>query len=252
MNLFDLSGKKAIVTGGSRGLGRAMAEGLHNAGAEVVIIATSDSVFKTAEEIGSNGAKVYGVKGNLSDRTDLTNAFNNAVEALGDTLDILVNAAGITRRTKCEDYTIEDWDSVIETNLTAVFSMCQLSGRIMIKKGKGKIINVASLASFFGGITICAYSASKGGVAQITKSFANEWGSKGININAIAPGYFVTDLNTGLMNDPVRSEKIITRIPAGRWGIPEDIQGITVFLASEASNYINGTVIPVDGGYLGF
>jgi len=250
MNLFDLTGKKAIVTGASGGLGRGMAEGLHQVGAEVVIIDITDNVSSVADEIGASGVKVYGVKGNLKDREDLKRSFYEAVEKLGGSLDILVNCAGIQRRSKCEDFPIEYWDDVIEVNLTSVFELCQLAGRIMLNKGKGKIINVASMLSFFGGYTVPAYAASKGGVAQLTKALSNEWAGRGVNVNAIAPGYMATSLNTALINDPARNEKILARIPAGRWGQPEDVKGIIVFLASEASNYINGAIIPVDGGYL--
>jgi len=250
MNLFDLTGKKAIVTGASGGLGRGMAEGLHQVGAEVVIIDITDNVSSVADEIGASGVKVYGVKGNLKDREDLKRSFDEAVEKLGGSLDILVNCAGIQRRSKCEDFPIEYWDDVIEVNLTSVFELCQLAGRIMLNKGRGKIINVASMLSFFGGYTVPAYAASKGGVAQLTKALSNEWAGRGVNVNAIAPGYMATSLNTALINDPARNEKILARIPAGRWGQPEDVKGIIIFLASEFSNYINGAVIPVDGGYL--
>lgn len=252
INPFDLSGKKAIVTGGNRGLGRGMVEGLHNAGAEVVIIATKDNVLSIAEEIGTTGPKVYGIKGNLKDREELKRSFDEAVEKLGGNLDILINCAGIQRREKCENFLIEDWDDVIEINLTSVFQLCQLAGRVMLNKGHGKIINVASMLSFFGGYTVPAYAASKGGVAQLTKALSNEWAGRGVNVNAIAPGYMATSLNTALINDPIRNEKILARIPAGRWGQAEDVKGIAVFLASEASNYISGTIIPVDGGYLNY
>lgn len=251
MSMFDLTGKKAIVTGGSGGLGRGLAEGLHEAGAELVIIGVSDRCFSMAAEMGKAGAKVYGVKGDLSDRQALQRAFAEAVEKLGGRLDILVNSAGIQRRSPCADFPIEDWDAVIETNLNAVFLLCQLAGRLMIKQGKGKIINVASMLSFFGGYTVPAYAASKGGIAQLTKALSNEWAKLGINVNAIAPGYIDTPLNTALINDPVRNKKILDRIPAGRWGTPEDVKGIAVFLAAEASNYVDGAIIPVDGGYLG-
>ena len=250
MNLFDLTGKKAIVTGASGGLGRGMAEGFHWVGAEVVIIDIMDNVSSVANEIGASGAKVYGVKGNLKDREDLKRSFDEAVEKLSGSLDILVNCAGIQRRSKCEDFPIEYWDDVIEVNLTSVFELCQLAGRIMLNKGKGKIINVASMLSFFGGYTVPAYAASKGGVAQLTKALSNEWAGRGVNVNAIAPGYMATSLNTALINDSARNEKILARIPAGRWGQPEDVKGVIIFLASEASNYINGAIIPVDGGFL--
>jgi len=250
MKYFDLSGKKAIVTGGSGGLGRGMVEGLVEAGAEVVIIGVSDKGHTVAKELNNLGYKTYAVKGNLGNREDLPNIFNEAIEKLGGTLDILVNSAGIQRRNKCEDFSMQDWDDVINVNLTSVFSLCQLAGRKMIESGKGKIINVASMLSFFGGYTVPAYAASKGGVAQITKAFANEWASKGININAIAPGYMDTQMNVKLINDKMRNAEILSRIPAARWGTSEDMKGIIIFLASEASDYINGAIIPVDGGYL--
>ena len=172
------------------------------------------------------------------------------LEITGGKLDILVNCAGIQRRHELEEFPIEDWDEVIEVNLTSCFELCQLAGRIMLKQGKGKIINLASMISFFGGIRIPAYAASKGGIAQLTKSLAVGWADKGIQVNALAPGYMATDMNTALLEDPVRSSSILSRIPAGRWGVPEDMAGPCVFLASDASDYVNGAVIPVDGAYL--
>lgn len=163
----------------------------------------------------------------------------------------MVNAAGIQRRNKCEDFTLEDWEAVIDVNLTSLFLLCQCAGRVMLKQGKGKIINVASMLSFFGGQTVPAYAASKGGVAQLTKALSNEWASKGISVNGIAPGYMATEMNTALVEDEVRNEQILGRIPVGRWGNGDDMKGITVFLASEASNYFSGAIMPVDGGYLG-
>jgi 2-deoxy-D-gluconate 3-dehydrogenase len=250
MSLFSISGKKAIVTGASGGLGRGMAEGLLEEGAEVVIIGLSERVHQTAAELVKTGAKVHAVQGDLRDRAKLTAAFEAAVKLLGGTLDIIINCAGIQRRNKCEDFTLEDWDEVLDVNLTTVFILSQLAGRIMLQQGKGKIINIASMLSFFGGYTVPAYAASKGGVAQLTKALSNEWAGKGINVNAIAPGYMDTAMNTALKNDPDRNEQILGRIPAGRWGLPADLKGVAVFLASEASNYINGAIIPVDGGYL--
>jgi 2-deoxy-D-gluconate 3-dehydrogenase len=251
MNMFDLTGKKAIVTGGASGLGRGLVEGLHEAGAEVAIIDITDQIDAIANEIGRSGAKVFGIKGNLGDREQLTQAFQASVAKLDGTLDILVNCAGIQRRNSCVDFTAKDWDDVIELNLSVTFLLSQMAGRIMAKKNKGKIINIASLLSFFGGYTVPAYAASKGGVAQLTKAFSNEWASLGINVNAIAPGYMDTPLNTALIADKERNRKILARIPAGRWGTPEDLKGVAIFLASEASNYVNGAIIPVDGGYLG-
>lgn len=250
MKSFDLNGKKAIVTGGGSGLGRGMAEGLHEAGAEVVIIDIADSVVDVAKEMAASGAMVYGVKGNLGDREDLKAAFQCAVDKLGGRLDIIVNSAGIQRRSKCEEFPIEHWDEVLEINLTSVFQLCQLAGQKMLEQGKGKIINVASMLSFFGGYTVPAYAASKGGVAQLTKAMANEWAGRGVNVNAVAPGYMDTMMNVALVNDPGRNEQILARIPAGRWGTPDDMKGIVIFLASDYADYINGAIIPVDGGYL--
>jgi len=188
MDLFDLHGKTALVTGGNRGLGKGMAEGLCEAGAKVVIMAKSDSVFTTAEEFVSRGFDVKAVQCDLSDENSIRASFNKALELLGGRIDILVNNAGIQRRHKCEDFPLSDWDDVLNVNLRSVFILCQLAGREMLKRGSGKIINVSSMLAFFGGYTVPAYAASKGGVAQLTKALANEWASRGINVNAIAPG----------------------------------------------------------------
>jgi len=251
MKLFDLTGKKAIVTGGTRGLGKGMVEGLLEAGAEVAIIGVSNKVFETVKEFNSKGYKTYAVQGDIGKKTEVENIFNQALNLLGGKLDILVNAAGIQRRNKCEEFTLEDWEDVINVNLTSLFLFCQCAGRIMLENGGGKIINVASMLSFFGGQTVPAYAASKGGVAQLTKALSNEWASKNINVNGIAPGYMATEMNTALVEDEVRNAQILSRIPQGRWGNGDDMKGITVFLASEASGYFNGAIIPVDGGYLG-
>lgn len=251
MELFNLEGKKAVVTGGSRGLGRGMAEGLAAAGAEVIITGISKRVIKTAAELREKGWPVQAVRVDLRNRDDLKKSFALIMEKFAGQLDILINNAGIQRRNQAEEFSEKDWDDVIEVNLNAVFLLSQLAAREMLKNKQGKIINIASLLSFFGGYTVPAYAASKGGIAQLTKAFANEWASKGINVNAVAPGYMDTEMNTALVNDPERNQLIMSRIPAGRWGNPEDLKGIAVFLASDASNYLNGTVIPVDGGYLG-
>ena len=250
MNLFDLTGKRAIVTGGGRGLGRGMATGLAEAGAKVVIIGSSKAVFNTAEELRAQGLDVTGLQGDLSDRAAIPETFDKAVELLGGGVDILLNNAGVQRRNRCENFTLEDWDTVINVNLNAVFQLCQLAGRKMLEQGSGKIINMASMLSFFGGFTVPAYAASKGGVAQLTKALSNEWSGKNIQVNAIAPGYMATEMNTALINDEGRNKEILGRIPAGRWGTPDDMKGLAVFLASHASDYISGAVIPVDGGYL--
>jgi len=250
MNMFNIEGKKAIVTGGTRGLGHGMAEALLEAGCEVVIIGSSDRLFKTIEEFTEKGFKCYGVKADLGIRGENYRAFEEAMVYLKDEVDILVTAAGIQRRHSAEDFPIDEWDQVINVNLNSVFIMCQLSGRVMLKKGKGKIINIASMASFFGGQTVPAYSAAKGGVAQLTKELTNDWASRGININAIAPGYMSTDMNEAIIDNEDRYKQISDRIPTQRWGTPEDMKGVTIFLSSAASDYINGAIIPVDGGYL--
>lgn len=251
-NLFDLTGKKAIVTGGTRGLGKSMAEGLMEAGAEVVIFGTSDKVHAVAEEFCAKGLKCTGLKVDLDKREDRKAGFNKAVEILGG-LDIILNAAGIQRRYPSPEFPMEDWDDVLEVNLSAPFDLSQMAAREFLKKEKpyGKIINIASMLSFFGGQTVPAYAASKGGVAQFSKGMCNELASKGININCIAPGYMDTDMNTAL-TDPEnpRFKTITDRIPAGRWGTGADMKGTAIFLASAASDYLNGAVIPVDGGYL--
>ena len=251
MNRFDIKGKKAIVTGGTRGLGRGMAEGLLEEGCEVVIVGSSEGVHRVAEEFHSRGFACHGVQADLGSREQTLACFRSCMELLGGDLDILVNAHGIQRRHQPEEFPLSDWDDVISVNLSSVFVLCQEAGRVMLPKGRGKIINIASMISFFGGQTIPAYAASKGGVAQLTKALSNDWAGKGIQINAIAPGYMATDMNTALM-DPAnpRYQQITDRIPAHRWGTPDDMKGICVFLASPASDYITGAVIPVDGGYL--
>ena len=251
MNRFDIKGKKAIVTGGTRGLGHGMAEGLLEEGCEVVIVGSSEGVHRVAEEFRSRGFACHAVQADLGSREQTLACFRSCMELLGGDLDILVNAHGIQRRHQPEEFPLSDWDAVISVNLSSVFVLCQEAGRVMLPKGRGKIINIASMISFFGGQTIPAYAASKGGIAQLTKALSNDWAGKGIQINAIAPGYMATDMNTALM-DPAnpRYQQITDRIPAHRWGTPDDMKGICVFLASPASDYITGAVIPVDGGYL--
>lgn len=251
MKLFDLTNRKAIVTGATRGLGHGMAEGLMEAGCEVVVVGSGDSAFAVAQEFSKKGFKCHGITIDLRDRAKRKEGFAKAVEMLGGHLDILVNAAGIQRRNLSEDFLIEDWDDVLEINLTAVFDLCQMAGQQFIRQNsKGKIVNIASMLSFFGGYTVPAYAASKGGVAQLTKALANEWTGKGINVNAIAPGYMATEMNTALINQKTRNEEILARIPAHRWGTPDDMKGLCIFLSSDASDYMAGAVIPCDGGYL--
>jgi 2-deoxy-D-gluconate 3-dehydrogenase len=250
-NMFDLTGKKAIVTGAARGLGRGIAEALAGAGAEVVILDVSDAARDTAAEFRAAGAVAHAVKGNLLDRADLERSFRESVDVLGGRLDILVNNAGTHDRRACLDLPVEAWDRVLELNITAVYQLCRLAGPIMIKQRSGKIINMGSMLSFIGGYNASAYAVSKAGIAQLTKSLSNEWAGYNVQVNGIAPGYMETEMNTDLLNDPVRLPQVSARIPAGRWGKPEDLGGAAVFLASSASDYVSGILIPVDGGYLG-
>ncbi len=251
-SLFDLTGKKAIVTGGTRGLGHGMAEGLMEAGAAVVIFGTSKKVIEVAAQFEAKGYWCKGIAVDLADDRARQEAFDQAVALLGG-LDILVNAAGIQRRHPSPEFPLQDWKDVLNVNLTAPFDLCQMAAKEFLKKEQpcGKIVNIASMLSFFGGMTVPAYAASKGGVAQMTKALSNELASKGIQVNAIAPGYMDTDMNVALtdVSNP-RYREITDRIPAHRWGTPEDMKGTVVFLASRASDYLNGAVIPVDGGYL--
>lgn len=252
MNLFDVSGKKVIFTGATGGLGQSMAEGLLEAGAEVVLVGASGRCRTLAEEYRARGWKAHGLPCDLASTEEIRDCFGKALDLLGGEIDVLVNAAGIQRRAPSEDFPLEDWQAVIDVNLTAPFLLSRLAGKQMIRQGRGgRIINVASMCSYFGGSTIPAYSASKGGIAQLTKAMCNDWAKYGITVNAIAPGYMDTPMNAAL-TDPrnPRFKEISDRIPAGRWGTGEDMKGLTIFLASGASDYINGAVIPCDGGYL--
>lgn len=250
MDFFDLSNKKAIVTGGTRGLGYSMAEGLMEAGAETVIFGSNEKVREIAEKFCGSGFSCSGIAVDLADAEARQTAFTKAVEILGG-LDILVNCAGIQRRYPSVEFPAKEWDEVLNVNLTAPFSLCQMAAREFLKKEYGKIINISSLLAFFGGYTVPAYAAAKGGISQMTKALCNEWAGSGININAIAPGYMDTEMNTALTNpDNPRYHEITGRIPAGRWGAGDDLKGACIFLASHASDYVNGVTLPVDGGYL--
>jgi 2-dehydro-3-deoxy-D-gluconate 5-dehydrogenase len=245
LDQFSLDGRRALVTGGGGGLGRAMAEALGEAGATVAVLGRSDTVDVAASEIGG-----IAVHADLTDRDALRRAFGEAVEQLGG-LDILVTGHGDVHAEPAVEHSLDAWDRVLETNVTAVFELCQLAGRIFLDQGRGKIVNIASMLSFSGGLNVVSYSASKGGVAQLTKALANEWAAQGVNVNAIAPGYIKTNLNARIWrDDPVRSEQILTRLPAGRWGEPTDLKGAIVFLCSAASDYMHGAIVPVDGGWL--
>ncbi len=250
LEAFELKGRNALVTGSSRGLGAAIAIALAQAGANVGCHGRSAEGKTTSEIIAQMGRKSFYLAGDMSDPNFYPVLIGKTVEEFGS-IDILVNNAGVIRRAPAADYTQADWDQLIAVNLTAVFRLSQLAGRDMLKRGaKGKILNIASLLSFQGGILVPAYAAAKGGVAQLTKALANEWAAKGINVNAIAPGYMATDNTTALRQDPQRSRQILERIPASRWGEPGDIAGAAVFLCSSASDYIHGHVLAVDGGWL--
>ncbi|NLD58403.1 MAG: SDR family oxidoreductase [Clostridiales bacterium] len=248
--MFELTGKKAIVTGATRGMGLAIAEGYLRQGAEVAITGTSDRVFGVAEELSKKtGGICHGVVADFRTREGTASAFDACVETLGGELDILVNNAGIQRNHKAEEFTFESWDDVIRVNLEAVFAFSQRAGRIMLKRGKGRIINMASLLSIFGGRQCTAYAAAKGGVTQMTKAMSNEWGGRGITVNAIAPGYMNTDMNKAFCADLGRSGHLLARIPVGRWGEEDDVVAAAVFFASDEAAYVSGTMLPVDGGF---
>lgn len=249
-NIFELNGKKALLVGAAGDLGVSMLEALLESGVHVVAIDVDKSLKDITEKFRNRGFNVECLIADISNRNEINKSFEDAISLLGGKIDILVNSAGIQRRYKSEEFPIEEWDKVISINLTAMFLYCQLSAKIMIAAGSGKIINIASMQSFFGGITIPAYAASKGGVSQLTKALSNDWASKGINVNAIAPGYMDTKMNVALINDPVRNAEALSRIPQRRWGKGEDMKGVVIFLASSASDYVTGAVIPVDGGFL--
>lgn len=247
---FDLSGKTALVTGASRGIGQAIAIGLAEAGADIVAVASrAENAADTVSQITALGREASAVGCDQSSPDAIGRAVEAAYEFTG-AIDILVNNAGTIRRSPARDYSDEDWSAVIDTNLTGVFQFCRAVGGKMIDQGHGKIINIASLLSFQGGITVPAYAASKGGVSQLTKALANEWASLGVQVNAIAPGYIATDNTAALRANPERNTAILARIPTGRWGEAKDIAGAAVFLASPASDYVNGHILTVDGGWM--
>jgi 2-deoxy-D-gluconate 3-dehydrogenase len=248
-SLFDLGGKCAVVTGASKGLGRAIALALAEAGADIAGVDRTPE-DDTAEAVRKLGRRFHVIEADLATAEPIPGIVDEVERELGS-VDILVNNAGTIRRCPAEDFSEADWDDVMNVNLRSVFFLCQAAGRAMLRGGKGgKIINIASMLSFQGGYTVASYTASKHGVAGITKLLANEWASKGINVNAIAPGYFATDNTQPLRNDPERSAAILDRIPAARWGEPADLAGVAVFLASRASDYMHGSIVAVDGGWL--
>jgi 2-deoxy-D-gluconate 3-dehydrogenase len=248
MGGFDLKGRVAAVTGANTGLGRAIAEALAGAGADVALVGRSNPA-ETQRAIESAGRRAVWVEADLGSKPDFTAIVGEITARLGG-LHILVNNAGIIRRANAIDFTEADWDAVLDVNLKSVFFLSQAAARHMIPNGGGKIINIASMLSFQGGIRVPSYTASKSGIAGLTRLLANEWASQGINVNAIAPGYFATSNTAALQADPKRNSEILGRIPAGRWGDPQDLGGAAVFLASSAANYVQGVILPVDGGWL--
>jgi 2-deoxy-D-gluconate 3-dehydrogenase len=251
-NPFDLTGKKALVTGCSRGIGKAMAVALAQAGADIVgVSATLEKSGSDVErEVLATGRKFQAYACDLSDRKAVSSFLAELTMDHPD-LDILVANAGTIRRAPAAEHSDEDWDHVIDVNLRSQFVMAREIGKQMIQRGHGKIVFTASLLSFQGGITVPGYAASKGAIAQLTKALSNEWAGKGINVNAIAPGYIATDNTAALRADETRNNAILARIPAGRWGTPEDLSGALVFLCSDAASYVQGTVLTVDGGWMG-
>lgn len=247
-NLFSLEGKSALVTGGNVGLGQAIALALAQAGADVASTSRRPAA-ETGAQVKALGRKFLSIEADLGSTAPIAGVIEQALSAFGK-IDILVNNAGIIRRNDSVDFTEEDWDAVIDTNLKSAFFLAQAAGRHMIQRGSGKIINIASMLSFQGGIRVPSYTASKSGLAGITKLLACEWASKGVNVNAIAPGYMTTDNTEALRADKARNQQILDRIPAGRWGAASDLGGAAVFLASSASDYVHGAIIPVDGGWL--
>ena len=250
LDSFRLDGKVALVTGASAGLGASVAAALAEAGADVACHGNTRSPEATGDRVAGAGRRALPVVGDLAERETPRRLVAQTLGEFGR-LDILVNNAGTIRRAPAVDFSEEDWAAVVEVNLSAVFRLSQAAGRHMLGRGSGKIINVASLLSFQGGVTVPAYAASKGGVAQLTKALANEWAAQGVCVNAIAPGYMRTDNTAALQKDETRNRQILERIPAGRWGEPSDLAGAAVFLASPASDYVNGHVLVVDGGWMG-
>jgi 2-dehydro-3-deoxy-D-gluconate 5-dehydrogenase len=247
LDLFRLDNKVALVTGSASGLGAAIAIALAQAGATVACHGNRRPATDTAEAIGGRSAAF---QADLASTTGAEHLFSQVKEAFGK-VDILINNAGTIARAAAEEVALEDWQQVLQVNLTSVFQLSQLAARDMIPRGGGKIVNIASLLSFQGGIRVPAYAASKGGVAQLTKALANEWAPKGIQVNAIAPGYFATSNTEALQADETRNRQILERIPAARWGQPQDLAGAALYLSSAASDYVTGSIITVDGGWMG-
>jgi 2-deoxy-D-gluconate 3-dehydrogenase len=249
LDLFSLKGKNALVTGSGQGLGSGIAIAFAQAGANVTLHNYDKVHDDVIAEVKKTGVKYIVRSGDVCDQTVAHMLVDDTVKEFGS-IDILVNNAGTIRRAPAAEHSAEFWNTVINTNLNAVWFLSQYAGRLMLAQGHGKIINTASMLTFQGGINVPGYTATKGAVGQLTKALANEWAVKGVNVNAIAPGYMATDNTKALRADPVRSQAILERIPAGRWGTPQDLAGAAVFLASAASDYVNGHILAVDGGWL--
>ena len=250
LDKFKLDGKIALVTGAARGIGRTIAIALAEAGADIACHSRKEGdAVETAAAITALGRRCFSVAGDMSEKETPGKVVEAVVVEFGR-IDILINNAGMIRRTPAVDFSEEDWSTVIAVNLSSVFRMSQAAGRQMIGEGSGKIVNIASLLSFQGGITVPAYTAAKSGVAGVTRALANEWAKLGVNVNAIAPGYIATDNTAALRADETRNRQILERIPAGRWGTPDDLAGAAVFLSSAASDYLQGHILVVDGGWM--
>ncbi|GIX03151.1 MAG: 2-deoxy-D-gluconate 3-dehydrogenase [Planctomycetaceae bacterium] len=249
LELFSLQGRVAVITGATRGLGQAMARGLAEAGADIVSIARSSDDEQTRHLVTQAGRRFFSIQADLAQRQQREGLIARVLQLTGR-IDILVNNAGIFHRHPPEVYPLEEWYALLEVHLHAAFDLCQQVAPHMLSRGRGKIINIGSIMTFEGGVNIPAYAAAKHGLAGLTKSLANAWSSRGINVNCIAPGYFETTLSHVLQDDPVRGPQILDRIPAGRWGDPDELAGAVVFLASDAANYVHGSVLVVDGGWL--
>ena len=249
-NLFNIEGKVALVTGARRGLGLAMATGLVEAGVKLVAVSSGADCRELRQMVKKRNGEMLYLQADLADRRQRAGLVAKAVKRFGR-LDILVNSAGIQHRQPALDFDLAKWDHIVSLMMTGVFELSQQAARVMVAQGGGKIINIGSISCFQGGWTVAAYTAAKHGVAGLTKALANEWASKNIHVNAIAPGYFDTEMCAAVKSDPVREPKIRERIPAGRWGKPEELVGPLLFLASDASNYVDGQVLAVDGGWLG-
>ncbi len=248
LDAYRLEGQVAVVTGGTKGLGRAVVQALAEAGADLFVVSRTPST-ETEAAVRSLGRRYVHHAADLTQREQTRAVIPAAVSALGD-VHILVNNAGVIRRAPAEEYTEAEWDMILEIDLSAAFLLSQAAGKIMLARGRGKIINIASILSFEGGMNVVAYAAAKHGVAGMTKALANDWAGKGVNVNAIAPGFFATDLTAAIQQDAARSQSITARTPVGRWGTPEDIAGAALFLASAASDFVHGVILPVDGGWL--